>query len=32
MSIPNINISTKNITGKCDLKCSYQFKYEESNY
>ena len=31
MSIPNINISTKNITGKCDLKCSYQFKYEESN-
>lgn len=31
MSIQNINISPKNITGKCDLKCSYQFKYEESN-
>lgn len=31
MSIQNINISPKNIAGKCDLKCSYQFKYPESN-
>ena len=31
MSIQNINISPKNITGKCDLKCSYQFKYPESS-
>jgi len=31
MSIQNINISPKNITGKCDLKCSYQFKYQESS-
>jgi carbonic anhydrase len=31
MSIQNINISQKNITGKCDLKCSYQFKYQESS-
>jgi len=31
MSTQNINISPKNITGKCDLKCSYQFKYPESN-
>jgi hypothetical protein len=28
---PNINISVKNIKGKCDLKCSYNFKYPESN-
>ena len=26
-----INISPKNISGKCDLKCSYNFKYSESN-
>jgi hypothetical protein len=31
MSDQNINISAKNITGKCDLKCSYAFKYSESN-
>jgi hypothetical protein len=31
MSNQNINISPKNITGKCDLKCSYAFKYSESN-
>ena len=31
MSIQNINISQQNITGKCDLKCSYQFKYQESS-
>jgi len=31
MSNENINISPKNITGKCDLKCSYQFKYPESS-
>jgi hypothetical protein len=27
----NINISAQNISGKCDLKCSYNFKYPESN-
>jgi hypothetical protein len=27
----NINISKQNISGKCDLKCSYNFKYSESN-
>jgi hypothetical protein len=27
----NINISAQNIQGKCDLKCSYNFKYPESN-
>jgi hypothetical protein len=27
----NINITPKNISGKCDLKCSYNFKYSESN-
>lgn len=27
----NINISSKNISGKCDLKCAYNFKYCESN-
>lgn len=26
-----INISTKNISGKCDLKCSYSFKYPSIN-
>ena len=31
MSTQNINISAKNITGKCDLKCSYSFKYSESS-
>jgi hypothetical protein len=31
MSTPNINISNQNIEGKCDLKCSYNFKYTESN-
>lgn len=27
----SINISPKNISGKCDLKCSYQFKYPITN-
>jgi carbonic anhydrase len=31
MSEQNINISQKNIAGKCDLKCSYNFKYSSSN-
>ena len=31
MSNQNINISSKNVSGKCDLKCSYNFKYTESN-
>jgi carbonic anhydrase len=31
MSNQNINITAKNISGKCDLKCSYSFKYSESN-
>jgi carbonic anhydrase len=31
MSTQNINISAANIKGKCDLKCSYAFKYPESN-
>ena len=26
-----INISPQNVVGKCDLKCSYVFKYPESN-
>lgn len=26
-----INISTKNISGKCDLKCSYSFNYPSTN-
>jgi carbonic anhydrase len=26
-----MNISMQNITGKCDSKCSYDFKYTESN-
>jgi hypothetical protein len=26
-----INISAKNIQGKCDFKCAYNFKYSESN-
>lgn len=31
MSSQNINISAANIKGKCDFKCSYAFKYPESN-
>lgn len=31
MSTQNINISSSNVKGKCDLKCSYAFKYSESN-
>jgi hypothetical protein len=31
MSARIIDISKKNISGKCDLKCAYNFKYEESN-
>lgn len=31
MSNQNINISSQNVVGKCDLKCSYSFKYAESN-
>jgi len=31
MSDENINISANNVTGKCDLKCSYAFKYSESD-
>jgi len=26
-----VNISTKNIYGKCDLKCSYSFNYQTTN-
>jgi carbonic anhydrase len=31
MSTQNINISASNIKGKCEMKCSYAFKYLESN-
>ena len=31
MSTQNIDISRKNIIGKCDLKCAYNFKYTQSN-
>lgn len=31
MSTQSIDISKKNISGKCDLKCSYNFHYPESN-
>lgn len=31
MSIQNINITASNVTGNCDLKCAYNFKYSESN-
>ena len=31
MSTQNINISPQNISGNCDLKCAYNFKYSESN-
>jgi len=27
----NINISLQNVQGKCDLKCAYSYKYQESN-
>ena len=27
----NINISSQNVQGYCDLKCSYNFNYKESN-
>lgn len=31
MSTQSIDISNKNISGKCDLKCAYNFNYQESN-
>jgi hypothetical protein len=31
MSTQNIDISPQNVSGKCDLKCAYNFKYSESN-
>lgn len=31
MSSENINISSTNVKGKCDNKCSYAFKYSESS-
>ena len=31
MSSESINISSQNISGKCDLKCAYNFKYQDSN-
>jgi hypothetical protein len=31
MSTQNIDISSQNVSGKCDLKCAYNFKYSESN-
>lgn len=31
MSNPNINITNSNVTGKCDSKCSYNFKYSTSS-
>lgn len=31
MSTKKLDISMKNVTGNCDLKCSYGFKYSESN-
>jgi hypothetical protein len=30
-NIQSINISSQNIEGKCDVKCSYNFKYSETN-
>jgi hypothetical protein len=30
-NIQSINISPKNVEGKCDVKCSYHFKYPETN-
>ena len=31
MTTQNINISTSNVAGNCDYKCSYNFKYSESS-
>lgn len=31
MSTQSIDISKQNISGKCDLKCAYNFQYPESN-
>lgn len=31
MTTPNINISANNVSGKCDQKCAYSFKYANSN-
>ena len=31
MSTQSIDISKQNISGKCDLKCAYNFNYPESN-
>jgi carbonic anhydrase len=31
MTTQNINISSSNVTGTCDYKCSYSFKYTESS-
>ncbi len=31
MSTQSIDISKKNVSGKCDLKCAYTFNYQESN-
>jgi len=31
MTTKNINIAASNVVGRCDLKCSYNFKYSESN-
>jgi hypothetical protein len=31
MTTKNINIAASNVVGRCDLKCSYTFKYSESN-
>jgi len=30
MDTTSINISPKNVSGKCDLKCAFNFKYSES--
>jgi hypothetical protein len=30
-NIQSINISPKNVEGKCDVKCAYQFKYPQTN-
>lgn len=31
MTTQNINISASNVKGRCEMKCSYAFKYSESN-
>jgi len=31
MSNQNINITSENVQGKCDLKCSYSYNYSESS-